>query len=207
MIEIRSYRRVFDLERRIYSVDRFRLNPAGVPVRGIVYLILGVGFVLALGAMPVLGALARVLPWYVTDLLIPGIAATLLSVIRLEGRSFHLAAGGLLGMTVGPRSISGLTRPSGVGAHWLAPELILLPDGSEPELRRLGYRGPGAVLVGVEHRREGVLERGRVGLGSGRATLRLTAPASASRSARSQVIVLERGGRLIVDPLAGKRDR
>ena len=39
MIEIRSFRRVFDLERRVYSVDRFRLNPAGVPVRGILYLL------------------------------------------------------------------------------------------------------------------------------------------------------------------------
>ena len=29
--EIRSYRRVFDLERRIYSIDRLRLNPGGVP--------------------------------------------------------------------------------------------------------------------------------------------------------------------------------
>ncbi len=37
MIEIRSYRRVFDLERRIYSVDQLRLNPGGVPVRGVLY--------------------------------------------------------------------------------------------------------------------------------------------------------------------------
>ena len=36
-MEIRSYRAVFDLERRIYRIDRLRLNPAGVPVRGIVY--------------------------------------------------------------------------------------------------------------------------------------------------------------------------
>ncbi len=35
MMEIRSYRRVFDLERRIYQVDRLRLNPSGVPVRGV----------------------------------------------------------------------------------------------------------------------------------------------------------------------------
>ena len=34
LMEVRSYRRVFDLERRIYRVDRLRLNPGGVPVRG-----------------------------------------------------------------------------------------------------------------------------------------------------------------------------
>jgi hypothetical protein len=33
-MEIRSFRRVFDLERRIYRVDRLRLNPGGIPVRG-----------------------------------------------------------------------------------------------------------------------------------------------------------------------------
>ncbi len=37
MIEIRSYRAVFDLERRIYRVDQLRLNPGGIPVRGVVY--------------------------------------------------------------------------------------------------------------------------------------------------------------------------
>ena len=35
-IEVRSYRTVFDLERRLYRIDRLRLNPGGVPVRGIV---------------------------------------------------------------------------------------------------------------------------------------------------------------------------
>ena len=28
-IEIRSYRAVFDLERRLYRIDGFRLNPSG----------------------------------------------------------------------------------------------------------------------------------------------------------------------------------
>ena len=37
VMEVRSYRRVFDLERRIYSIDRMRLNPSGVPLRGVVY--------------------------------------------------------------------------------------------------------------------------------------------------------------------------
>ena len=36
---IRSYRRVFDLERRIYRVTRIRLNPGGIPIRGVVYLL------------------------------------------------------------------------------------------------------------------------------------------------------------------------
>jgi hypothetical protein len=56
VIEIRSYRRVFDLERRIYSVDRLRLNPGGVPVRGVVYFLAIVLGGLIAGGMPFIGA-------------------------------------------------------------------------------------------------------------------------------------------------------
>ena len=38
---------------------------------------------------------------------------------------------------------------------------MLLPDGSDGRMRRLRYRGPGAVLVAVEHRREGSPTAGR----------------------------------------------
>ena len=75
-MEIRSYRRVFDLERRVYSVDRLRLNPSGVPVRGVAY------FVAVLAARcllepPVTRAGLDLVPWYLRDLLLPGLSATL----------------------------------------------------------------------------------------------------------------------------------
>ena len=57
MTEIRSFRRVFDLERRIYSIDRLRLNPAGVPVRGVVYLLIALAAMIATSRMPVIGRL------------------------------------------------------------------------------------------------------------------------------------------------------
>ncbi len=37
-MEVRSYRNVFALERRVYSIDRLRLNPGGVPVLSLVYM-------------------------------------------------------------------------------------------------------------------------------------------------------------------------
>ena len=52
MMEIRSYRRVFDLERRIYRIDRLRLNPGGVPVRGVVYFLVAI-------VMALMGLLGR----------------------------------------------------------------------------------------------------------------------------------------------------
>jgi hypothetical protein len=157
-IEIRSYRSVFDLERRIYRIDRLRLNPGGVPVRGAVYcIVLLLGALLA-GATPLVGVAVRALPWYLRELALPLGTAALLTVIRVEGRPFHLAAGGVVGGATRPPRGGGLHAPrrrarTAPGRHWRPPEVLLLPDGSDGQLRRLRYTGPGAVLVAVAHER------------------------------------------------------
>jgi hypothetical protein len=158
-MEIRSYRAVFDLERRIYRVDRLRLNPGGVPVRGIVYCLVLLAALAVLGALPLVGAAVRVLPWYVRDLALPGGGAALLTMIRLEGRPFHLAATALLRYAFGPRFLAGLQRAAPPGRRWCPGELLLLPDGSGARPRRLRYTGPGAVRVACT-REVFVLERG-----------------------------------------------
>ncbi len=201
MIEVRSYRRVFDLERRIYSVDQLRLNPGGVPVRGVVYFlaILFVGLVAA--NLPLLGALAGGLPWYLRDIALPGAGATVLSAIRLEGRTFHLAAHALARHWIGPRRLAGVRRCAPAGARWCPQEMLLLPDGSDSHLRRLRYTGPGAVLVSIEHER-----RGRATEHGSSATARpgpwpalvISQPAGARSLERGQVIALGSGARLLV---------
>jgi hypothetical protein len=200
VIEIRSYRRVFDLERRIYSVEGFRLNPAGIPVRGVIYFLGAVAAILTVTAMPLIGPCSRAIAWYLRDLVLPGAAAAVLCAIRIDGRTFHLAARGMLDLLARPTSVSGLARASAVGQRWIVPELLMLPDGSDPRLRRFRYRGPGAMLVQVEHRREGVRERDRVGLAGPGATLRLSGPSRGRRLARGKVVVLDRDGCLLVAP-------
>ncbi len=178
-MEIRSYRAVFELERRIYRVDSLRLNPTGVPVRGVAYglgLIVGV---LACQSVPLLRSAGGVLPWYVTDLALPVGMAALLTVIRIDGRPFHLAAQALMRhrlaarRTVGMRPLrAGWPGRSGhggeLGGRWWPPDVLLLPDGSDPQMRQLRYVGPGAVLVAVPHVCEGSAAfrggRGRVRL-------------------------------------------
>ena len=145
MSEIRSYRSVFDLERRIYHIDRVRLNPGGIPVRGVLYF-LAIALALACAArVPLLGEAVRALPWYARELALPALSAGLLALIRVEGRPFHLAAIALLRYMVGPRHLSGLQAATAPGRRWLAEDLLVLPDGSEARLRRLRYTGPGAV--------------------------------------------------------------
>jgi hypothetical protein len=154
-VEIRSYRSVFDLERRIYRIDRLRLNPGGVPVRGAVYFIVLLLATLAAGAVPLVGVGVRALPWYLRELAGPVGLAALLTVIRVEGRPFHLAARALVRYASGPRRLVGLHARgrAAPGRCWHPSELLLLPDGSDTRLRRLRYTGPGAVLVAVAHER------------------------------------------------------
>ncbi len=146
-MEIRSYRAVFDLERRIYRVDRLRLNPGGIPVRGIVYCLAILAGLAILGALPLLGAAVRALPWYLRDLALPAGGAGLLTVIRIEGRPFHLAAAALLRHALGPRHLAGLRPCAPPGRVWRPEDLLVLPDGSDARLRRLRYTGPGAVRM------------------------------------------------------------
>jgi hypothetical protein len=144
-MEIRSYRAVFDLERRLYRIDRLRLNPGGVPLRGVVYGLALLAAATLLGAVPLLGGVVRILPWYLRDLALPGGGAALLTMIRLEGRPFHLAGAALVRHALGPRCLAGLRPCSPPGRRWRPGELLLFPDGSGARPRRLRYAGPGAV--------------------------------------------------------------
>jgi hypothetical protein len=153
VIEIRSYRAVFDLERRIYRIDQLRLNPGGIPVRGVVYFLAILLAMLIAGGLPLVGAAIGALPWYLRDLALPVASATVLSVIRIEGRPFHLAASALLRYRAQPRRLAGVRSCGGPGECWRPEEILLLPDGSDGAMRRLRYTGPGAVLVTTAHER------------------------------------------------------
>jgi hypothetical protein len=196
---IRSYRRVFDLERRIYRIDRLRLNPGGVPVRGVVYFVMLLLLALALERVVPISLLARVVPWYVRDLALPGMLSAVLAVVRIEGRPFHLAARAVLGCGLGPRRIVGLgygrRSADPAWAVWRPQPLLMVPDGSDHRMRRMAYRGPGALLVAVAHERR---------LGGPLAMLRLRPQLvlrelhGVERPVRGEVVVLDRNARLRV---------
>jgi hypothetical protein len=199
--EIRSYRAVFELERRIYRLDRLRLNPGGVPVRGVVYFLALLVATLLAERLPVLGFVARSLPWYVVDVAIPGASAGLFTMVRIEGRPFHVAGQALVRHGLRARQLAGWR---GIQRRWAAdwndgcprwtpPEIVLLPNGSDRAMRRLRYRGPGAVLVSVGHRCEG----SRAQLRGSRFARRMRKPRlrlyETDSKARDVVIVLARG--------------
>jgi hypothetical protein len=151
-LEIRSFRSVFALERRIYRIDTLRLNPGGVPLRGITYALTLVLMALLCGAVPPTAWLDDLVPWYLRDIGIPVGLATLLGALRVDGRPFHLAAQSIGGYALGPRRLSGL-RAAPRTRRWHPREVLLIPDGSDSRFRLLRFRGPGAVLVQYPHLR------------------------------------------------------
>ena len=201
-MEIRSYRAVFDLERRIYRVDRLRLNPGGVPLRGIAYFLALLAASALASRLPGLSALTRLVPWYLAYVAAPAAGAAVLTAIRLDGRPFHIAAQALARHRLtASRSACwracerGLVETSSrEPARWWPPELVLLPDGSDARLRHLRYAGPGAVLVRVTHERVEavgpVIAR--------RARVRLRESADPRPLDPGQVVALARGTRLRV---------
>jgi hypothetical protein len=200
MTQIRSYRKVFDLERRIYRVDRLRLNPGGIPVRGVVYYLVLLGIGLLLGVLPPISVVARDVPWFLRDLALPGLLAGLLAVIRIDGRPFHLAARAMLRLHVGPRRLVGLRPfPSGavaIGGGWSPQPIVMLPDGSDSRTRRLRFTGPGALLIKVAHERRR-LGRSRVAHRH-RPHVLVREVRGTARPEHGEVILLERAARLSV---------
>ena len=194
-LEICSFRTVFDLERRIYRIDRLRLNPQGVPVRGIVYaLALMAGGGVA-GRLPGLGSLLAAMPWYLRDVGLPVGLAALLGMLRIDGRPFHLFARALLRRLAGPRWLSGLAPAGRPGGVWVPPDVVSLPDGSDAFARRLRFRGPGAVLVAAPHERR-VWTRGLAARGLRRADITLHTLGRPAPGGRAQVLEVAAGTRL-----------
>lgn len=151
-MEIRSYRAVFDLERRIYRVDRLRLNPTGVPVRGVIYFLCILLAIAVASALPLVGVVLSQVPWYLREIAAPFAISALLTVVRIEGRPFHLVAASLISYASSDKRLCGAgLRPLGERS-WRPGELLCLPDGSEGRMRRLRYVGRGAVLICAAHR-------------------------------------------------------
>jgi hypothetical protein len=152
-MEIRSYRRVFDLERRIYHIDHLRLNPSGVPVRGVIYALAAVALALLCDRLPLAGTLAGPLPWFVRDIALPVACGSLLAAIRIDGRRFDQTAYALARYLLGPRRLVSLRpcRRCARTGRWRPPAALVLPDGSEPRLRRLRFAGPGTARLTARH--------------------------------------------------------
>lgn len=148
---IRSYPRVFRVDRRIHRVDRWTLPvPGGVPLRGAAYFGLAVGVVVLLGALPGSGVLVGLISAPLRFVVLPLLVAVLAMQATPDGRPAHRFAWDWLRLKVWrPRRCAGRrVAHDGQPVRW-AGVLATRWDEHAPELRHGRVHGPVKVTFAV----------------------------------------------------------
>jgi hypothetical protein len=144
---IRSYRRVFEVDRRIYRVDRWALPvPGGVPLRAVGYFVGALLLVLALGGLPGVGEISAPIRFVV----IPLAVAVLGTQAAPDGRAAHRFALDWLRLRwrARRRSAGRVMGLEGEPLTWHA-ELPVRWDADGAELHAGRVRGPARVTFAV----------------------------------------------------------
>jgi hypothetical protein len=155
--------------------------------------------------LPVLGYPLALAPWYLRDLVLPGIGAATLAAFRVDGRAGHLAVHAIVRFWLGPRYLIAGRPRAQPQAHWLPPDVVVFPDGAEGTLRRMRYAGPGAAVVALEHRRALTLRARPLIPARALVTVRASAPARRPR-ARRLVVLPAASARLELKTSAGVQE-
>ena len=132
------------------------------------------------------------MPWFLWDLAFPAATAAVLAGVRVEGRAFHLFAGGIARYWLAPRRLGGMRRCPARAAIWHPEEIVFLPNGSEPRIRRMRITGPAAVRVARRHTKRMPGRRWRPALGM-RPVVQLTEVSDGALLRRREVISLAAG--------------
>jgi hypothetical protein len=160
-LEIRSFRVVFQLERRLHRIQHWKLPlPYGLPVRGLAYGVLVLAVIVALGRLPVIGAAVAALPAPVRFLLAPVGAGFFLARARVDGRPAHRFLLAWCRDRAGARWVSAFRpiEPPGACIRFTDP-IVMVPDSSGPEYRPARLVGPARVLLRYPGR---ATQRGRL---------------------------------------------
>ena len=144
---IRSYRLCFELERRIHSIDRWRIPvPYGVPLRGVAYGVATVAVVLAAGRVPGLAELLGVLHPALRLVILPVAVAYALTRMRVDGRPAHAAALSWARWRVGATRLSAFRTADRLGPRVVA-DVAVAADDQAARYRRCLVRGPAEVTL------------------------------------------------------------
>jgi hypothetical protein len=153
---IRSFRVVFDLERRIHRIERIRLPlPYGLPLRSVAYAGACFAVVLVAGRLPGLREVLAVLPTPVRLVLIPAAGAHVLTQLRPDGRSAHHFLISWARHRCRSRYLVAL-RPTPRRSHELLGEVVIAPDERTSRWRPAVVEGAGEIIF-----RQPVSARGR----------------------------------------------
>lgn len=142
-IEIRSFRVVFALERRIHHIDHWRIPvPYGLPVRALAYAVAALFVTVVVGRLPLVGEAVGLVPAPLRLVVWPGAVGFALSRLRVDGRPAHGFLLALARYRLGPRYLSAFRAAPPPGSRVRISEPIaFLPDERGPRLRRGRVRG------------------------------------------------------------------
>jgi hypothetical protein len=148
-LEIRSFRVVFQLERRLHRIQHWKLPlPYGLPLRGLAYGAFVLAVILLLGRLPIVGTAVDVLPPPVRFLLAPVGAGFFLARARVDGRPTHrfLLAWGRHSVSARWLSAFRAIPAPGTCVRFVEP-IVFVPDSSAPAYRPARLVGPARVLL------------------------------------------------------------
>jgi hypothetical protein len=147
-LSIRSFRLVFDLERRIHKIDRWRIPvPYGVPLRGIAYWAAALLVTIALGGLPLAGELTRVLPTPVRLVVLPLAVAYLFARVSIDGRPAHTALVAWARFRLSPSRFAGMRAVPRSATVVRLADVPCIPDERSTRYRGAVIEGPATVLL------------------------------------------------------------
>lgn len=148
---VRSYARVFAVDRRIYRVDRWPVPvPGGIPLRAVVYFVVTLVALLLASRLPVLGALVNELTPPFRFVIVPLGVAMLGTQATPDGRSAHRFAWAWLRLRLRARrrSAGRMVPLDGEPVPWHAA-LPTAWDQYAPKLTGARISGPARVTFSV----------------------------------------------------------
>lgn len=147
-LEIRSYRVVFELDRRLHRIDRWRLPlPYGLPLRSVGYAVAALLGVLLASRLPLVGTLLTQLPAAVRLALLPCATAYALTSVQVDGRPAHDALAALLTWQLQPRVVTCWGRGVAPGRVVRFGDIAVAPDAGGTSLPRGTVTGPAVARI------------------------------------------------------------
>lgn len=146
-VAVRSFRVVFELERRIHKVDRIRLPlPYGLPLRSLAYALAAFLAVVALARVPLLGAPLAALPVPVRLAVVPAAVAYALTQLRPDGRPAHWFLLAWARQRLRPSTVVAFASAR-LGRVERLDELVVAPDERGVRYRPGVVEGPAVALL------------------------------------------------------------
>lgn len=155
---IRSYRRVFEVDRRIYRVDRWALPvPGGIPLRAVGYFAATLITAIVLSVLPVTGEAVSVISAPLRYVVIPLAVAVLGSQAAPDGRAAHRFAADWIRLRLRARrrSAGRVIPPEEEPVLWHG-DLGVTWDQHGTRMSRARVTGPARITFNVPIRMRGL---------------------------------------------------